>query len=301
MDWIKLPRQLIVLTLALSAALISNMCHSTQLQAQPAKDDDRNKIQTVNQDHFVPTSTLNTRSGFYLSHNSKSVVPTLRFRFVPPLPPPDQGSPTGRRKGGASRCPECKDSNLSLTALVPGINSKSSLAFTVASHPTFWFYVPYALTPSSSFEFVLQDEQDNYIYKTTFTSPGTPAGIVSIPLPTKETSLEIGKQYHWTFVIHSNRQPSSYVAVDGFVQRVAPTLKLTKQLKNMTPRERTVLYAANGIWHDALTTLASLLSAYPRDTMLTAEWVGLLQSVGLDNIATQPFVQCCIGKQASND
>ena len=267
MDWIKLPRQSLILTLALSVALISNMCRFTQVQAQAAK----------------------------------SVVPTLRFRFVPPLPPPDQDSPTGRRKGGASRCPECKDSYLSLTALVPGNNSKSSLAFTVASHPTFWFYVPYALTPSRSFEFVLQDEQDNYIYKTTFTSPGTPAGIVSIPLPKKVTSLEISKQYHWTFVIHSNpQQPSSYVAVDGFVQRVAPTLELTKQLKNMTPRERTVLYAANGIWHDALTTLASLLSTYPRDTMLTAEWVGLLQSVDLDNIATQPFVQCCIGKQAQS-
>ena len=220
-----------------------------------------------------------------------------QVNFVPPIPP-NQDAPTGRRRGGGSRCPECQNSDLPLTALVPGTNSKSFLALTVASRPTFWFYVPYTLTPESSVEFVLQDAADNYIYKTTFTVPGKPVGVVSITLPPGVAPLEIGKQYHWTFLIHKNLQKQSeYVAVDGLVQRVEPSLELMTQLNKLTPRERTALYAANGIWHDALTTLASLRRTNPQDATLTADWVRLLQSVGLDNIAPEPVVQCCTVKQ----
>jgi len=38
------------------------------------KDDDRNKVQAVNQDLSTPTSIFNTRPGLYLSHNSKRIM-----------------------------------------------------------------------------------------------------------------------------------------------------------------------------------------------------------------------------------
>lgn len=235
---------------------------------------------------------------------AKPVAPTttpvnrsnlLKVKFVPP-PVPYQDAPKGRRRGGASRCPDCKNINLPLTALVPGDNSKSFLALTSTEYPTFWFYVPYALTPEHSVEFVLQDAADNYIYKTTFTAPGTPVGVVSIPLPADGAPLEIGKRYHWTFLI---QDPSNFVFVQGFVQQVTQNSTLTSQLKAATPQERIALYAANGIWHETLTTLAELRRMNPEDARLAADWVNLLQSVGLDNIATEPIVQCCTLKPHS--
>ena len=68
---------------------------------------------------------------------------------------------------------------------------------------------------------------------------------------------------------------------------------LMSQLKNATPRQRVTLYATNGFWHDALTTLAELRSANPGDATLSRDWVSLLHSVGLDAIATEPIIECC--------
>lgn len=219
---------------------------------------------------------------------SPPLRPSLQVKFVPP-PPPDQDAPNGRRRGGASRCPDCKNNDLPLTALVPGDNSKSFLALTVAEYPTFWFYVPSLLAPEGTVEFVLQDDADNYIYKTTFNSSRTPPGVVSVSLPPGVAKpLETGKRYHWTFSIQDS---SNSVFVQGFVQRVGLNPTLMSQLKAATLKERIALYAARGIWHDALTTLADLRRTNPQDATLTADWVNLLQSVGLDNIATEPVVQ----------
>lgn len=215
-----------------------------------------------------------------------------KVKFVPPLPP-DQDAPSGRRQGGASRCSDCENNVLPLTALVPGDRSKSFLALTALEYPTFWFYVP-ASSGDRPVEFVLQDEQDNYIYKTTFATSGTPAGIISIPLPPTARPLEIGKQYHWTLSI---QERSNSVFVQGFVQRVALNSTLMSQLKVATPKERIALYAANGIWQDTLTLLAELRRSHPQDYTLAPEWVNLLRSVGLDNIATKPVVQCCTPMQ----
>lgn len=213
---------------------------------------------------------------------------SLQVHFVPPPLPPDQAAPRGRRRGGASRCPDCKQDDLRLTALVPGDHWQSSLALTAAEHPTFWFYIPYALTPSRPVEFVLQDAADNYLYKTTFTASGTSAGVVSFSLPQRLAPLEMGQRYHWTFIIED---PSNSMFVQGIVQRVALSSTLLNQLKAATPPERIALYAANGIWHEALTALAGLRRTNPQDAALKAAWVDLLHSVDLDNVMNEPILQ----------
>jgi hypothetical protein len=213
--------------------------------------------------------------------------------FVPP-PPPDQEAPSGRARGGASRgsCDNHQDKKR-LTALVP-VTSKSVWGLTVTEYPTFWFYVPDALTPEIPIEFVLQDEEDNYVYKTTFTVPGTQPGIVSLSLSSMKAPLEIGKKYYWTFSIDCDPQePSNSIFVKGTVQRVAMNPALMSQVKAATQRDRIALYAANGIWHEALTTLAELRRTEPGDATLAATWENLLQYVDLQDIAKEPIVQCC--------
>lgn len=280
MTWTKFFLQPMKLANAIALTLVGFTSYFTPVQVQIAKP----VVSTTSVDRLVQRPPIRR---------------SLRVEFVPP-PPPNLDAPSGRRRGGASRCPDCKSNDKPLTALVPGDRLKSFLALTVAEYPTFWFYVPYALTPERPVEFVLQDDADNYIYQTEFTAPGMPGGVVSIPIPSKEKPLEIGKRYQWTFSI---QDPSNPVFVQGFVQRVEEKPTLMSQLKAATPRERIALYATNGIWHDALTTLAELRRTNPQDPTLTAAWVDLLQSVGLDNIATEPVVECCTPKQQlqSND
>ena len=79
----------------------------------------------------------------------------------------------------------------------------------------------------------------------------------------------------------------------GWVQRISPSLTLTSQLKQATPQQQATLYAQNGIWFDALTTLAEQRLANPQDARLSEDWNNLLKAVGLEKLTTTPLIQCC--------
>ena len=231
---------------------------------------------------------------------AQSAKPALTVRYVPPPTLPDRWITSGRQRGGATRRGQCPNVSLPLTALVPATQEtiagkqkqefdpalskwQSVLGLTSNESPTLWFYVPYRLTLPVNF--VLQDKQGKTIYKTSFTSQTQP-GIVSFRLP-KEAHLESNKLYQWYFAISCNAQVPTFVK--GWVQRVALSPALKSQLKAATPRERIVLYAANGIWHEALTTLALLHRTNPQDATLAANWESLLQSADLQDIAKEPL------------
>lgn len=223
----------------------------------------------------------------------------------PPLPP--SGTPIGRRRGAAGRGNCTID--LPLTALVPAMEKpvgagKATYVWgtTIASHPTFWFYLPDSNRSLRSVEFVLQDEQDNDVYRTTVSLPSVP-GIVSVQLPSTLTPLAINQNYHWflkTEIANNCDQVSPVIAkdsVEGWVQRVSPNPTLTNQLKSAPPEQQISLYAQNGLWYDALTALAQLRKQKPHSETLKANWHQLLHSASLDEIADRSLVQCCTPTQ----
>lgn len=230
-----------------------------------------------------------------------NVANSAQLRFTaPPLPP--TGTPIGRRRGAAGR--KCALAQ-PLTALVPATEQslgegKVNYVWgkTSAEYPTFWFYVPDTHTSLNSVEFVLQDEQDNDLYRTRVSLPKAP-GVVSLQLPSTATPLKVNQKYHWFFKIAGEvscdrQNPSLFKdSVEGWVQRVKPDPTFISQLEAATPQQRVVLYARNGFWYDALTTLAELRLMQPGDANFKADWNGLLQSVGLSNVAAQPIVRCC--------
>lgn len=255
------------LSLAIALALISLVSYSTPAQTQP---------------EFPPS-----------------------VRFIPPLPPPGD-APSGRPRGGAARG-QCPTVETQLTALVPSTQeaffsgrTNRSISFpithvwglTTADHPTFWFYVPYPAPTSSALtiEFVLLDSADNYVYKTLLTASETLPGIVQVSLPAT-VALQVEQSYHWYFLVYCDAEQP--VFTEGWIRRVAPVPTLTRQLAQATPQQQAALCAANGIWYEALTTLGELRRTAPEDRAIAADWSNLLQSVGLETIATQPLVPCC--------
>jgi hypothetical protein len=240
--------------------------------------------------------------------NQKKSKKTIRFT---PPPVPNRGIPLGRARGGASRSKECQVAKEPLTALVPnngkGItqignvstsNSKNNLekstsesvwALTTSDRPSFWFYIPYSLNSNHSIEFVLQDEFDRTLYQNSFTFFKTQPGVMQVKFPNNSTFLEIGQRYHWYFLVYCHKDDPVYV--EGWVERVAINPNLKIKLDRSTPQEKAELYAANGIWYDALTNLAQLRQMYPNDVALRSDWESLLDSVGLDAIASQPILR----------
>ncbi|MCU0537026.1 MAG: DUF928 domain-containing protein [Hydrococcus sp. Prado102] len=231
---------------------------------------------------------------------------TSSIHFVPPPPPnrANRGAPTGRSRGGASRG-SCQVNKEPLTAIVPATpysysqkqaqlstNNTSEIVFaqTVSERPSFWFYVPYKLNPDIPIEFVLQDEQQKNDVTSLTISSSTP-GVAKISFPATSAPLEIGKMYHWYFLVYCDTNRP--VFVEGWVQRVAIQPTLNERLQKATPRERVALLANNGIWYDAIAQLAILRQTHPHDTNLIADWKSLLESVGLGAIASEPIVDCC--------
>jgi len=209
-----------------------------------------------------------------------------------------------------SFCPEEKpEGKMPLTGLMPignKLNQETRVAtnqtLTVAANPTFFVYVPE--TTAEDAKFLLLDDQDNKVYETSLKLPtvvssdvssssvSTP-GIVKVSLPAN-VSLETGKTYKWEFQLNcppENPQDppdaSDNPLVDGWIQRTELSPDLKTKIEQATPLEQAKLYAKARIWSEALMLAAQLRSSHP------AEWEELLKSVGLNEIAQVPLLECC--------
>lgn len=202
-------------------------------------------------------------------------------------PPPGRGAPrTGTAGGGARPARNACMSNAaatadSLTALSPG----SHLGLTQSDRPNLFIYLP--KTTAQTAEISLFDEQMNGIYQVSVPVPQQ-GGLVSIPLPDNAPNLAQNKPYYWTFALVCNESDRTQDwVVGGWIERVEPNDTLQQQLANLTPIDRASLYAKQGFWYDALTTLVELQKTQPDHPALAASWAELMQSVGLDAIATK--------------
>ncbi|NEP01008.1 MAG: DUF928 domain-containing protein [Symploca sp. SIO2E9] len=215
-----------------------------------------------------------------------SAIPLSSSRFLlAKFTLPSKGAPGDRRDAG-TRNPFC--SSEEVIALVPATN----LGLTVAERPKFWFYVPYSENRELEAEFSLTDKNNNEVYKQTFSLTDIP-GIVSISLPETVSPLEVEQLYSWRFSVICNPNHEKNVLVSGGVERVPMNFTLKSQLEGKNSRESIAVYAENGLWFDALTTLAELRRADFQDKALNDDWVELLQQVNLTEINDKPLVECC--------
>ena len=207
-------------------------------------------------------------------------------RFVGPTE--DNLSSPNTRRVGPMHGHMCDDgANIKLTALVP----ESLIGRTVSEYPVFFLYLPQ--TDAELAEFILQDENGNLIYQQDLTIKNLSGVIgVSIPPNTNVPPLEVGKNYTWVFsLVCDPEDRSSDRFQRGVVRRVELSADILGELENADPRQKTVIYAENGIWQDALSTLAAARRANPNDTKLAADWESLLNSVTLGEIAQEPIVE----------
>jgi hypothetical protein len=228
------------------------------------------------------------------------------IQFTPPAPSlfEDTGRPTDELPPAGTRGP-CSGQ---LTALVPGGEQNvaqgeacipdSSRTLTLAEFPTFWFYVPEQTRSGIPAELALLDENRRLIAREQITLTGE-SGIIGVRL---SQPLATNQSYRWNFTLFSvdPQRPSKNPMVEGFIRRIEPNnypelSGLSNQLEAATPEQQITLYITNGIWHDALTTLAELHRANPNSS-----WAELLNSVGLGAIADAPLLNCCSSQPVSN-
>jgi hypothetical protein len=212
------------------------------------------------------------------------------------LPPPPQRGIAGNRTGAAARtlCPLVSQP---LTAIVPEYQSAPEnqvWGLTRMEHPTFWFYVPYAKPALVDISFTIQDDSNpadpQIIYQHSTIAPAPTAGMIQITVPKSSPTLAADRPYRWFLKLNmgcTNGQRPIYA--EGWIQRMELDRNLSKQIDRATPTEKVALYAENGLWHDALTTLANLRATNPQDPELNQDWQNLLDAIGLKDLATQPL------------
>lgn len=217
-----------------------------------------------------------------------SLVLTLGIGSIQPSPaqefnPEDRGVP-GRREGGGTRG-GCLTQQPSLTALIPETN----LGTTLSASPSLFWYVPENSAVAA--EFVLLDAANQEVYQTVL-PVSQQAGIVQVRLPAEgSTQLKTGESYRWYFSLVCNpldRSADSFTS--GWIQRVEPSPTLTAALSRATDAEKPQIYWQQGIWYEALDSLAQLHRSQPQNPDWQQQWQTLLRSVGLDQIADRPFV-----------
>lgn len=222
------------------------------------------------------------------SQTSSSSWPAYEYE-----PDPTIGKPA-RREGGGTRSPNY------ITALVPATGAfKVNFGTTVSPYPTFVFNVTgIKEVDNATVEFSLGDDTNKeIIYKTIFTI-AAPATILRIKLPEYANlpALAEEKNYYWscTLVWGSDLEgdiPTKKI-VAGWIERIKPSTTLKQQLNQAaSPRDRAGIYTKNFIWYDALNSTIELRRAEPNDSKLKDDWVGLLQSAGLDKILPVSVLQ----------
>ena len=234
----------------------------------------------------TPSSLQTTDFSYFAATGGVSEIEVAQY-----VPPKNLGTPRsvgGGTRGG--RCEADQDADRTdpiLTVLMPNLKSEPhNFGTTVSESPEFLVYIP--KTVARQAEFVLKDEEENDIYRTTFAISGEEA-IASLNLPSEEIQLETGINYSWYFSLICNPQDlRKNVEIPGWTQRVELNPNLMTTLETANPITRSQLYAENGVWHEAIAILAQLRQEQPTDPILAQTWQNLLESANLLEIAALP-------------
>ncbi|OZH54071.1 hypothetical protein AFK68_13290 [Hydrocoleum sp. CS-953] len=210
-----------------------------------------------------------------------STISLSRNTLANITPRTDRG--TGDTVPGGTRGSCFYEGQKPLTPLTPKTNNRQVL--TLASHPTIFIYVPENTAIAG--EFILKDSTQKKVYEDIVLLPDS-QGIIGIKIPTDQPELKVGKNYNWTFSLICET-PIPEAMVEGSIQRVNPSADLTTKLQKTPESDRWLIYSEAGIWYEALVTLAELIRSNPNDVKFTSEWQNLLNSVGLNEVATEPL------------
>ncbi|CAD0231005.1 DUF928 domain-containing protein [Planktothrix agardhii] len=191
--------------------------------------------------------------------------------------PPERGVP-GRREGGGTRGIGCPSS---MTALIP----ESTMGRTASGQPAFFLYIS-GTVDQKILEFEIADEGDKTLYKTTFPISTDRPGIVGIQWSenAKSVTLQDNKNYRWYIALKCNSSDASNdLLVSGWINSVALSPNQKLELGQTTdPLERLKIYANQGLWHETISTLATLKLNDSENSSLNNQWNDLLKSIGFD-------------------
>lgn len=202
-----------------------------------------------------------------------------------------ENAPRGRKadppfgeNDGEVDCSALVDPEQPLTSIVPGTEDRYFTSRTLSERPVLWFYIPEVGEVKAEFTLLTADN----LYQKSFDLPST-GGIVGLQLPTNISLENTDRDYEWALTIVCDEYDSAgNPYVTGKIRRVEQSLTIS----NKTLDEQILLFANNGLWHEALTTIATEL--YAEDSQLAQSRLQELfssASVDLEYLDGQPILE----------
>ena len=199
-------------------------------------------------------------------------------------PLPKNTSPAGTRGGACDKDIYSESSPaLSMIPLVPEVNKSG---YTTAERPTFWVYVPQTSAQQIILVISENNEQGERLHSQTFFSIQDNPGIVALQPPKESPSLTIGKTYQMAAVLICGEKPGpNDPAVLAKIQR----LQFSHSFEKVNELQKADWYAREGIWYDAIDSLAAYKMNSPKAQNVNHIWSSFLDSVGLSQITEMPI------------
>jgi hypothetical protein len=152
----------------------------------------------------------------------------------------------------------------------------------VSARPTLLWYL--SAPPEGSPAYLLtiaNDEDTEPLVQRPLPAPTLP-GLQRVALAELGVELPVGKAFRWSVALRPDPEnPSRDVLAQGAIERVAEPADLAARLETAKPLDRPSVYAAAGLWYDALAELERIARSAPDQAVPRARLRQLLESAGI--------------------
>lgn len=209
------------------------------------------------------------------SKEQPSTNAVAKVKFVRP----STGAPSVRLTGGSRGI---GDSTISVDVLAP-----DDVGLTTQEQPSLFWYQ--SKPAKAKFELtLLQENKVKPLVQVTAERSMT-AGIQRVRLSEHGVKLAPGVEYQWVVALITDPDNrSSDLIASGVIKRVEASPELKKKIAGATPDAVPGIYAENGIWYDALSSLSDRIDADPGNKALQEARADLLRQAGLKGAVTTP-------------
>jgi hypothetical protein len=194
------------------------------------------------------------------------------YRPLGPVGAPKVRTGAGTR-GGA-------DANLSLFVLAP-----DHVGLTTRAQPDLYYYAAPLGKTNLVFTLNHHDQQRTKPLIETALPPNAASPFQKIDLGKFNAPLDPEKDYKWSVAaVPDTKSRSKDIVASGIIRRTEVSPALRQRLANAGTNAWSV-YAENGIWHDALSTLSDLIAKEPNNKTLRRQRAALLREIDLPEAA----------------
>lgn len=217
-------------------------------------------------------------------------APAPKAEVEPPPPAPDyiaMAEVVYRAPSGAAALASEEtyirgaDSGVTLAALAP-----RHVARTVSARPPLFWYLSALPEGSPSYAITIAGDDDvEPLVQTPLPAPTRP-GLQRVALADLGTDLPLDKSLRWSIALKLDPEnPSRDVIAQGAIERISEPAGLAAELEAAKPLDRASVFAAAGIWYDALAELERVFRDAPGEAVPRARLRSLLESAGIPDAA----------------